>query len=138
MCLVLYVGLNKSLEPVSKINGKVGFYISEIKDKTNYIFQNITKRFVYLVGSAEGCGCSFLMDGFYPDMEEWADIRETYSQLADYFENAAKGENLQLYYCWESEESGKPEKFHQIELTEMKKMDFSFKERHFYSVKIYS
>jgi hypothetical protein len=138
MCLAVYLASNNPLNLVNKVEGEISFYIRDLEESENFVYQNFTKRFVYYVGSSQECSCGFLMDGIYPDMPEFADIRETYHIFSIFLQNILKGEELEIYVCWGGEESEKPVKFNTLKAGDIGQTDFNFEERHFYTIERFS
>lgn len=133
MCLVVYLASDTPIPPMNLVFGKIGFSIRQLQMNENYVFQNFSKRLAYYIGSAEGCGCGFMMDGVYPDMEEWLDARETYDQLSEFLRRNVKDTEFEIYACRTGQEGSKPTKYHQIKTADISKTDFEFEEGHFYT-----
>lgn len=137
MCLAIYLASDHPILLVNKIEGKVGFYLRELKENENFVYQNFTKRFVYFVATAEGCSCGFLMDGIYPDMPEFVEIRETYHIFSKFLQTNLKGETLEIFVCWIGEEAENPIKFETLTTSEISQTSFNFEENHFYTIEIF-
>lgn len=134
MCLALYISSDSSIPTIRIINDKIGFYIRGLETHENYVFQNFSKKLAYYIGSAEGCSCNFLMDGVYPDMEEFLEVRETYYLLSNFLGEKVESKELEIYFCWIGQEGTKPTEYHRIATSDISKTDFAFEEGHFYTV----
>ena len=133
MCLAIYISSDNSIPVVNLFKDKIGFYIRELEKHENYVFQNFSKRLAYYLGS-EGCSYGFSMDGIYPDMEEFVDVRETYHLFSNFLREKVESKELEIYACWVGKESAKPTEYHRIKTSEIAKTDFAFEEGCFYSV----
>lgn len=137
MCLCIYLASNNVIPLINKIEDNVGFYLRELKEGENLAYQNFTKRFVYFVASAEDCSCGFLMDGIYPDMPEFVDIRENYHIFSKFLQDNLKSEKIEIFVCWAGDEAKKPVKFETLKASDIGQVSFSFEEKHFYTIEIF-
>lgn len=133
MCLAIYISSDNPIPLVNLFNNKIGFYIRELKNHENCVFQNFSKRLAYYLGS-EGCSCGFLLDGIYPDMEKFIDVVETYDLLSNFLREKVQSNELEIYACWTGNEDAKPAEYHRIKTSDIAKIDFAFEEGHFYSI----
>ncbi len=136
MCLVVYISSNKPILITSVIEKSSGFHIRETEKYERSVHQHFSKRYIYYLGSAEGCGCAFMMDGVYPDIAEFYTVKESYRLLSDFLRGEIENEIIEIYACWIGEENDKPEVFEKISVADLINKDFGFEEGHFYTVEI--
>jgi len=134
MCLAVYVSTKNPLPITERVNDKIGFHIRETLNYQKEVYQHFSKTFVYYLGSAEGCGCGFLIDGVYPEMPEYQAVRSSYSLLSEFLQQELEDQDLEIYALWGGEENKKPEIYKKIKLSDLANEDFAFEENHFYTI----
>ena len=112
MCKAFYLGSDIEL-PVSNWDKNCPQFYT-IKINSNNLFKDqFTKKYIYYLGSQEGCGCGFFYDdNDIDDREELNENEESKKnviKMIDFINNALKNTNeLELFMCWEGDENKKP------------------------------
>jgi hypothetical protein len=107
MCLAVYVASDAALAESKWQKHAPAFYLERVAES-----ESVRKQFryahVYYAGSHEGCGCGFSKDG--RDSQELEQCHQNYMSLAGFLSQAATGgTKLQLFACWEGEQTARPE-----------------------------
>jgi hypothetical protein len=107
MCLAVYVAGDAPL-PESRWNEHApAFYLEPVPGSED-VCKQFRYRHVYYAGSHEGCGCGFSKDG--RDNQELQWCQDNYRSLAGVLSDAVgNGTKVQLFTCWEGEQSTRPE-----------------------------
>ena len=107
MCLAVYVASDAPL-PESKWNEHAPAFYLEAVPQSEGVCKQFRYRHVYYAGSHEGCGCGFSKDG--RDSQELQQCQDNYHALAGVLSGALQaGAELQLFTCWEGEQTNRPE-----------------------------
>lgn len=133
MCLSVYIASDQPLPLVAWNYAKPAFYIDELKYNKEVVMQ-FTLPNVRRVGSDAGCGCGFLKDGVSGD--ELVESMNNYSGLALYVrELQKKGASLEIFSCWEGDQTSKCESHYTIEADDLLQDAFEFKEKALYTLR---
>ena len=133
MCLMVYIGSDKPLPLIDWNENERAFNVTELNKFEKSVESQFNVPHVYYVGSHLGCGCGFLKE--YKVEEELAQTNNNYLQLNAYLQKAREtGAQVQLYSCWDGDQSAKPEFRDQIELNHLLEASFEFKEKALYEV----
>ncbi|MDR2189498.1 MAG: hypothetical protein LBE62_15855 [Azonexus sp.] len=105
MCLAVYVASDVPLPESSK--HAPAFYLESVP-----LSEKVRRQFrlahVYYAGSHEGCGCGFSKDG--RDSQELEQCQQNYRSLAEVLSPVVReGAQVQLFTCWEGDQSTNPE-----------------------------
>ena len=140
---MLYLGSDRERQTSDWDESNPKFYVekgdSQFSEKgtpieaTEAVKLNFSKKFVYYVGSHEGCGCGFRQDGFWmQDEEEIQKTAENQKHLFEYISECLKDENnIEIYACWAGSENEPTQTKRNISVREIVKSDFFFKEDEF-------
>ena len=126
MCFALYLASDTPL-PVIPWDATVPSLYVE-KDTYHKPIPALSKPYVYYLGSHNGCGCGFLLDGNTPDTPEYRAIMQTYAQLANYLELATRDARVELFMSWEGEEGHDPQRNASIRPEDIRKGLVAFRE----------
>jgi hypothetical protein len=107
MCLAVYVASDAPL-PESKWNERAPAFYLEPVASTEGVRKQFRYANVYYAGSHEGCGCGFSKDG--RDSQEMERCQQNYHSLSGLLSRAVQsGAEVQLFTCWEGEQTVNPE-----------------------------
>lgn len=96
MCLLLYLGANRALPTISGNQDKPAFYIGLDDNPPFAAIEYLQTKYIYYVGSHEGCGCGF---GY----ESTQEFEETlYDEMSDDFKASAKQDREDRIACMNS------------------------------------
>jgi hypothetical protein len=128
MCLAVYLACDKSLPTTKWDESAPSFYLEAVPEG-----EPVTRRFqfqhVYYAGSHEGCGCGFSKDG--RDDGELQLCQANYDQLGEALSRASKtGARLQLFTCWEGEQSREPILVGAMRVTQLTDHGFELQQLH--------
>jgi hypothetical protein len=126
MCLAVYVASDVPLPKSDWNEHAPAFYLKPVSERAGVRKQFLYSR-VYYAGSHEGCGCGFLKDG--ADGQELERRQENYRSLADVLSAATgTGAQLQLFTCWEGDQTKSPRTTGLISLEELIEPGFELQE----------
>jgi hypothetical protein len=126
MCLAVYVAADAPLPQSRWREAAPAFYLEEVPESEG-VRKQFRYRHVYYAGSHEGCGCGFSKDG--RDPAELEKCQETYSALAAVLSaHARRGVKIELFTCWEGEQTVKPEERKTIAVEQLSEPEFELKE----------
>jgi hypothetical protein len=132
MCLAVYLASNQSLPAIPWKKEEPAFYL-ESTPPDEVIRRRFSKSFVYYAGSHEGCGCGFSKDGKAD--EDLARSQEDYVALANVLRTAlACGAELELFTCWEGEQSFEPETSSSVTPKELEAPDYELQQLGFVEI----
>ena len=136
MCLAVYLASNLELQPSSWSERQPGYYLERVKPG-KVVCRLFSLPYVYYVGSHEGCGCGFLKDG---EVGEELELHQAnYWALVKCIKEAqSRGANIELYACWEGDQSLEPVAVEAFTPSTLGEPEFQFSERHFINVKAYA
>lgn len=130
MCLAVYIASDHELPLIAWDESAPSFYIDELSTDGD-VKKQFTLPEVAYAGSHEGCGCGFLKDGAVG--EELEDVDENYHKLASYIKGLqTKGASIQLFSCWEGEQTSPAESNETIRVSDLMTKEFEFKEKALY------
>ena len=133
MCLAIYIASNIQLSPIPWIEDKPSFYVTELPKNEYEVKKQFALKYVYYVGSHEGCGCGFFKEG--ETGKELSKVEENYDNLHQYILNAREnGAIIELFSCWEGDQSSKPENNEKIHQSTLREEQFEFKEKWHYEI----
>lgn len=133
MCLAVYVA-SDALLPESRWNEQAPAFYLEAVPKSEDVCTHFRYRHVYYAGSHEGCGCGFSKDG--RDIEELQRCQANYLALASALSNALlNGTRVQLYTCWEGEQTNRPESTGAVTVNELTEPEFELQQLSLLSVR---
>ena len=132
MCLAVYIATTQEIPLIAWDKQNPAFHIKAL-DHHSHVRKQFDLENVYYAGSNEGCGCGFLKDGVVG--EELERTKTNYLRLAEIVRSAQeKGIQVQIFSCWEGDQSAIPESRKQISLENLLADDFVFEEKAFYDV----
>lgn len=133
MCLAVYIASDKPLPLISWVEEKPAFYVEEVRKDEACVKKQFKYQHIYYAGSHEGCGCGFFKDGEVG--EELSQAEENYNKLSYYLKKAKEsGAKLQIFSCWEGDQTAKPEYREEINEGILNEKQFEFKEKALYEV----
>lgn len=111
MCMVLYLGSEKTLPIVPYNPEQPAFHTKELDEHEKPMRQHFSKPQVLYIGSSEGCGCSF-RHALY-DKGEWSYVvsekeeeavasQVDHQALVDYL-SAQRLHKVEIYACWDGD-----------------------------------
>ena len=134
MCLAVYIASNHELPLVPWNENAPSFYVSELSDYDTEVRKQFTVPDVRHAGSDAGCGCGFFKDGVVG--QELIEAEQNYAKLAAYIEDLrSRGAAVELFSCWQGDQSTKKEFNEQIDVDDLLEKNFEFKEKAFYEIK---
>ncbi len=132
MCLVLYLASDKRIEPIEWDESAPRFYVAPDDPDASNAAGHFTKRNMAYVGSDNGCGCGFPQehDFMIDDPEQIASKLDNQKRLHDYLDSClVDGDSVELYSCWNGDESLPLKHDRTISLSALLADDFAFLER---------
>ena len=133
MCLAVYIASDKPLPLVSWDEEKPSFYVEEVQKNETGVKKQFKYEHIYYAGAHEGCGCGFFKDGEVGD--ELAQVEENYKNMSAYLKMAKeKGAKLQIFSCWEGDQTAEPDHREEINEENLNEKKFEFKEKALYQV----
>lgn len=106
MCLAVYVASHAALAESEWNEDAPAFYLERVPESEG-VRKQFRYKYVYYAGSHEGCGCGFSKEG--RDVQELEQCQQNYLSLAGVLAKAATvGTKLQIFTCWEGEQTVKP------------------------------
>lgn len=141
MCFVLYMAsdLERPLVPWEETSP--AFYVSNSDDDIEKVRGRFGKKFVYYIGSDNGCGCGFKRDpeGEFSQLEpeERQSKRENHRRLFEYVADCLRSEKeIELFGCWSGDEELPGEGCRTVIVDDLADRTFWFKEREKVVVKL--
>lgn len=132
MCLAVYLASDASLPTIKWDESAPGFYLKAVAAGASAL-RRFRYQHVYYAGSHEGCGCGFSKDG--RDDEELQLCQANYEKLGAAISNATKaGARLQLFTCWEGEQSLEPTSMGRVSPSQITAHGFEFQQLHLLDV----
>jgi hypothetical protein len=126
MCLAVYVAADAPLPESRWRESAPAFYLESVPESEG-VRRQFRYRHVYYAGSHEGCGCGFSKDG--RDDEELKKCQENYNALASVLsEHVRKGVGIELFTCWEGQQTAEPENRSAMAVEELLQPQFELKE----------
>ncbi len=123
MCMMLYIASDKELPLIEwsdKSNNPI--CVTPLHESVKGVINQFTKKYVYYIGSYQGCGCGFQydkktleLDGFPEELaneiiNEQSMREGSVKELFDYIKHNIKdAKEIELYSCWAGNEEGIPE-----------------------------
>ena len=126
MCLAVYVATDAQL-PVGQWDEHAPAFYLEAVPASERVRKQFRYPSVYYAGSHEGCGCGFFKDGKEgPELEQ---SQDSYRALAGALSSALQsGAKVQLFTCWEGEQTAAPESVDDVNLEQLIEPDFEFQQ----------
>ena len=145
MCLTLYIGSDIALPRIPWNKDQPRFNTRNLEEEEKPLAACFTYPEITYAGGDEGCGCGFrhaILSG-----AEWLPIvsdnqqgidneRKNHQDLFDYITSHIKQGKIELLACWNGEINVPPRAARNINVTDLLKDDFYFKEDTFYSITI--
>jgi hypothetical protein len=126
MCLAVYVAADAPLPQSKWREAAPAFYLEEVPESES-VRKQFRYRHVYYAGSHEGCGCGFSKDG--RDTAELEKCQETYNALGAVLSaQASSGVKIELFTCWEGQQTAEPDERKVIAVEELLEPEFELKE----------
>lgn len=132
MCLVLYLGSDKSRALVAWDENAPRFHVKDDDDDAKKASIHFGKRLTYYIGSDDGCGCGFRQESDYmiDDNDQIASKADNQKRLHDYITDClVDEETVELYSCWSGDEELPQEHERTIDVAELIDNEFFFAER---------
>jgi len=146
MCMTLYLGPEKKLPIIDYNPDQPAFNTKELDDSEIPVLRHFSFPHVLYIGSHEGCGCSFRHALF--DEGEWFQtvpendlesdalaVQLDHRMLVNYLK-ASQLKEVEVYACWDGDYSLQKEYEAVIKLDEILNVEFFFKERGHYLIRI--
>ena len=126
MCLAVYVATDAPL-PVGQWDEHAPTFYLEAVPASESVCKQFRYPRVYYAGSHEGCGCGFFKDGKEgPELEQ---SQDSYRALAAALSSALQsGAKVQLFTCWEGEQTAAPESVANVTLEQLIAPDFELQQ----------
>jgi hypothetical protein len=135
MCHVLYMASGKERPLVSCDDSRRGFHV---RHGAEVALPHLTKPHLHYLGSDQGCGCGFqhLPLDMMEDEEQRATVKTNQEGLARYLSSClADEESIELFTCWNGDESHPLEHRRDIHVSDLLKDDFEFMEKELVTVR---
>lgn len=132
MCLILYLGSNKPRPLIAWNESAPRFHVTDDDANAKLAAKHLKKRYVYYVGSDNGCGCGFRQenDDMIDDAEQLASKSDNQTLLWEYVSKCLENEDfIELYSCWSGDEALPHVDERTIDISELLAYDFWFAER---------
>lgn len=130
MCYVLYMASDKIRPLIPWGETSPAFHVKADDVDAEKTRPHFSKKYIYYLGSDEGCGCGFPRE--YDNMlepEELISIRENQRQLVSYLTSCLQDESfLELYGCWSGDEDAATTCRQSMTIDEMAGETFAFLE----------
>jgi len=145
MCFLLYAGTVKPLPRGTWSKDAREVHVVDLNQKELAIAKHFSAPEVQYIGSTSGCGCDFphlmFQNGGWPYFEggDTDPERETSDQLnlerlTELLKSTGEGA-IELYGVWSADFS-EPKSREEIDVSDLLKSGFHFKEQGFYTVKL--
>ena len=136
MCLAVYIASDIILPTSSWDKAAPGFYVEKEPDNHS-VAKQFTLGRIYYAGSDQGCGCGFFKEGVVGD--ELEQSQANYDSLVLYLKEAQdSGASIEIYACWEGQQTAKPEFRESRTVVELGHPSFEFKEQQFIRIEGYA
>jgi hypothetical protein len=148
MCFLLYAGTLKSIPRLEWNQNARDLSVRGLLDGEKPIRQHFSRPEVQYIGSTTGCGCGFPnvmeQNGEWPYWQDPNEVRGPDDVAEELFNREglvrllrSTGEDvIELYVIWAGASGEPPHIREEIELSEILKSDFRFKEFGSYRVKV--
>lgn len=143
--MTLYIGSEQKLPIIPWDKGCPGFHTTELDEREAAILQKISLPNILYVGSDQGCGCGFrhvlLEKGEWlvyedEDSEAIEESQKNQEALYKYIRSYVdKNKTVEMYGCWEDEFDKPSEAIEELNVDDLLRYDFYFKERGLYRIK---
>ncbi|MBM3342336.1 MAG: hypothetical protein FJY56_09525 [Betaproteobacteria bacterium] len=131
MCWALYLASDKELPTVPWDEDHPSFNTQALSDVEEPVRTQFSLPYVIYIGSHEGCGCGF-KNVDYDDPDECRKRAETVHSLAEYLCSAlSQGAHLEMFLCWEGDQTHAPVAKKSITPTEFLALEFPLAEKEF-------
>jgi hypothetical protein len=139
MCLAVYIASDSQLPLIGWDENKPSFHVAELNGEYDEkVRLQFSKPFVYYVGSHTNCGCGFAFSGFIKDEDDMTETSQSMKQLSNYLSEVTQTYSvIELYVCWEGDQSEKPDYTGEISASEVGDKKFQFQEKQFLEIKHY-
>jgi hypothetical protein len=126
MCLAVYLASSQSI-PTSEWNESTPAFYLQTTAEGEPARKQFSYPYVYYVGSHEGCGCGFSKDfDFGEDLDA---SQQDYAALGRLLRDATvRGAKLELFTCWEGEQSSEPESVSTITASEIEAQAYELRQ----------
>ena len=129
--MMVYIASAQPLDLVAWDEAQPAFYVSELHESELRVREQFTFPHVYHAGSHEGCGCGFQY-GQYPefDDEERHLKRASLDSFSAYLSRQLAQEGaIELYACWDGDQTAAPEHQQVLTPSSLKAEEFYFLQR---------
>lgn len=134
MCLAVYLASDSVLRTSEWDKASPGVYVTAVP-AGDPVLRQFRYPHVYYVGSREGCGCGFARDGLAP--EDIDPCQEDYNALQSIIASTVlSGGHMQLFTCWEGEQSEAPEVVGAVRVEQIADPSFELEELHLLEVEV--
>ena len=106
MCLVVFVGTTAPPALVSFTESAPAFNARPLAPHEEPVRQMLPFPHLATLGAHTGCGCGFMTDG----ADDPADVRRSRAALVHYLDEALRDGPVELYVCWNGDESAPSER----------------------------
>lgn len=128
MCLALYIASEAELPLIDWDKNAPAFYVRTISSHDAIVHSQFQRPHVRYLGSTEGCGCGFILNGAEPD--KLALIQSDRQKLTDYVRAALQSDpKVQVFGCWEGDQGMSPTRTVQLSLADLLTYEFEMNER---------
>lgn len=139
MCYALFIATEKPIQLISWNKQEPGFYIIDLSEREETVKTQFSKPNIYYAGSHQRCGCGFVYDNLSPDAKDAFTKNELSKQsvrdLVEFLNNELqKGNELELFFCWEGNENSEPRYNIEMMPTELIASRFPLKESTFVKI----
>lgn len=121
MCLMVYLASDHPAPLVPWDPNSPAFNVSALSAREEKVRTHFTKPHVYYIGSHEHCGCPFNSSGEndiepYPPLD--SDTLQSRASFVTLVANLLQHTpDIQLYACWDGDQSAQPEKRRQFPIS---------------------
>jgi hypothetical protein len=127
MCLAVYLATDKEIPEIKWNSTSPDFHVKRENNRRKILNRMVSKS-LYYIGSNEGCGCGFLLEGIVEASEQWEAKKENYRAFARYLYLNLKDETVKIFVCWEGDQEKDPKKEVRINIDQIESGEFEFEE----------
>ncbi len=141
MCMMYHLGTEQHVPLIPWDETEPKFCSEPIAEDSSAVLQQFSLPNVIYIGSSEGCGCGFRYtswegNGWIDVIDDENDSQTDHEALVQFIQENNAGSFVELYACWDGDYNNKAESVEEIYLADILKMDFRFRERGLYRIKM--
>ena len=135
---MVYLAADNPLPLIEWQENITPFCVTELSENEQIVKKQFTKPFIVYAGSFEGCSCGFSYDDEPCEDEDDTRrdtlARESVKQLSEYLSNVVKKGSVEIFACWDGDQSVEPEVRIVVTPSYFSGNEFAFGEKQFIEV----